>query len=142
MNIDTRLVVYLIWGLGTVVVYGLVLRRARRRMRTHRDRRSRREFIADFARFLVSLASSLSSTSWEVSSAEHLDIEKALELQDRFHEQRAAHGLPLKEALQAVYSSFLDQTFTMQIGLLLVRLEQPFAISRLRDVSGRRPLAA
>lgn len=92
--------------------------------------------------FLDSLASSLSSTSWQVSSAERLDIEKALELQGRFHEQRAAHGLPLKEALQAVYSSFLDQTFTMQIGLLLVRLEQPFAISRLRDVSGRRPLAA
>jgi dihydroorotase len=92
--------------------------------------------------FLDSLASSLSSTSWEVSSAEHLDIEKALELQDRFHLQRALHELPLKEALQAVYSSFLDQTFTMQVGLLLARLEQPFAISRLRDVSGRRPLAA
>ena len=51
-------------------------------------------------------------------------------------------GLPLKEALQAVYASFLDQTFTMQIGLLLVRLEQPFAIGRLRDVSGKRPIAA
>jgi hypothetical protein len=52
------------------------------------------------------------------------------------------HQLPLKDALQAVYASFLDQNFTMQIGLLLVRLEQPFAIDRLRDVSGKRPLAA
>jgi dihydroorotase len=92
--------------------------------------------------FLDSLAANLSSTSWEVTSAEHLDIEKALELQDMFHQLRAKQGLPLKEALQAVYASFLDQSFTMQIGLLLVRLEQPFAVSRLRDVSGKRPIAA
>jgi dihydroorotase len=92
--------------------------------------------------FLDSLAAKLSSTSWEVASAERLDIEKALELQDIFHQQRETQGLPLKEALQAVYASFLDQNFTMQIGLLLVRLEQPFAISRLRDVSGKRPIAA
>jgi len=92
--------------------------------------------------FLNSLAARLSSTSWEVSSAEVLDIEKALELQEMFHQERASHGLPLKDALQAVYASFLDQSFTMQIGLLLVRLEQPFAVGRLRDVSGKRPLAA
>lgn len=92
--------------------------------------------------FLSSLASRLSSTSWVVSNAERLDIEKALELQDMFHRERAAHGLRLKDALQAVYASFLDQPFTMQIGLLLVRLEQPFAIGRLSDVSGQRPLAA
>jgi dihydroorotase len=92
--------------------------------------------------FLDSLAASLAATSWEVSSAERLDIEKALELQDLFHRQRAEWGLSLKEALVAVYSSFLDQTFTMQVGLLLVRLEQPFAISRLRDVASKRPIAA
>ena len=89
-----------------------------------------------------SLAGRLSSTSWEVTSAERLDIEKALELQDAFHELRAKQGVPLKEALQAVYASFLDQSFTMQIGLLLVRLEQPFAVSRLREVSAKRPIAA
>jgi dihydroorotase len=92
--------------------------------------------------FLNSLAARLSSTTWEVSNAERLDIEKALELQDMFHRERSTHGLPLKDALQAVYASFLDQPFTMQIGLLLVRLEQPFAVDRLRDVSGKRPLAA
>jgi len=92
--------------------------------------------------FLNSLAARLSSTTWEVSNAERLDIEKALELQDMFHRERSAHGLPLKDALQAVYASFLDQPFTMQIGLLLVRLDQPFAVDRLRDVSGKRPLAA
>lgn len=92
--------------------------------------------------FLEALASRLSSIQWEVSSAERLDIEKALKLQDIFHEERASHDLPLKEALQAVYASFLDQTFTMQIGLLLIRLERPFALSRLKEVSSKRPLAA
>jgi dihydroorotase len=92
--------------------------------------------------FLDVLATSLSSTTWETSSAERLDIEKAIELQDMFHQVRTKQGLPLKDALKAVYSSFLDQTFTMQIGLLLVRLEQPFAVGRMRDVSSNRPIAA
>jgi dihydroorotase len=92
--------------------------------------------------FLGSLAARLSSTSWEVSNAERLDIEKALELQEMFHRERAVHGLRLRDALQAVYASFLDQPFTMQIGLLLVRLEQPFVVDRLHNVSGKRHLAA
>jgi len=92
--------------------------------------------------FLAALAAALSATSWELASAERLDIDKALELQDTFHQLRARHGLALKEALRAVYGSFLDQSFTMQIGLLLLRLEQPFAIARLPDVSGQRPMAA
>jgi dihydroorotase len=92
--------------------------------------------------FLNSLAARLAPTSWQTSSAERLDIDKALELQDMFHGVRASQGLSLKDALQAVYACFLDQSFTMQIGLLLVRLEQPFAVGRLRDVSGRQPLAA
>jgi len=92
--------------------------------------------------FLDSLASSLSSVTWEVGSAERLDIEKALALQDVFHQQRGRNGLPLKDALQAVYASFLDQSFTMQIGLLLVRLEQPFVVGRLRDVARKHPIAA
>ena len=92
--------------------------------------------------FLSALATSLSTVDWELSSAERLDIDKALELQDIFHTVRARQGLPLKDALRAVYASFLDQAFTMQIGLLLLRLERPFAIKRLRDVSSQRPMAA
>ena len=92
--------------------------------------------------FLGALAASLSSVNWELSSAERLDIEKALELQEIFHQVRGKQGLSLKDALRAVYASFLDQNFTMQIGLLLLRLERPFAIQRLRDVSGQRPMAA
>src|SRR5262249_52021153 len=58
--------------------------------------------------FLAALASALATTSWELGSAERLDIEKALELQETFHQIRAKHGLPLKDALRAVYASFLD----------------------------------
>jgi dihydroorotase len=92
--------------------------------------------------FLDALAASLSSVDWELASAERLNVEKAIELQEIFHQVRAKRGLPLKQALRAVYASFLDQSFTMQIGLLLIRLERPFALRRLRDVSRQRPMAA
>ena len=42
--------------------------------------------------FLNALAASLSSVDWELSSAERLDIEKALELQEIFHQVRVKHG--------------------------------------------------
>jgi dihydroorotase len=92
--------------------------------------------------FLRSLASALSMVDWELSSAERLDIDKALELQDIFHRVKAAQGVSLGDALRAVYASFLDQRFTMQIGLLLLRLERQFALERLRHVSDQRPMAA
>jgi dihydroorotase len=92
--------------------------------------------------FLDALGARLSSTNWEVSNAERLDVEKALELQDIFHDERERLGMPLSDALRAVYASFLDLNFTMQIGLLLVRQEQRFVVSRLREVAGKRPLAA
>jgi dihydroorotase len=92
--------------------------------------------------FLNALAAALSSVTWELSSAERLDVEKALALQEIFHQVRANQGLPLKDALRSVYASFLDQNFTMQIGLLLLRLERPFVIRRLRDVSGQHTMAA
>jgi dihydroorotase len=92
--------------------------------------------------FLNALAARLNSVEWQLSSAERLEIEKAIELQGLFHDVRAKQGLPLREALQAVHVSFLDQTFSLQVGLLLIRLERPFALRRLREVSERRPLAA
>ena len=93
--------------------------------------------------FLDALASRLSSTTWEVSNAERLDIEKALELQDMFHRgARASLGCRWARPCGPSTPRSWTRHFTMQIGLLLVRLEQPFAISRLRDVSRKRPLAA
>jgi dihydroorotase len=92
--------------------------------------------------YLAALAERLSEVDWELSSAERLDIDKALELQDIFHKLRAKQGLPLKDALRAVYACFLDQAFSMQIGLLLLRLERPFALRRLCDVAGAKIMAA
>ncbi len=92
--------------------------------------------------FLAALAENLSAVDWELASAERLDIEKALELQDVFHHIRAEQELPLKDALRAVYACFLDQAFTMQIGLLLLRLERPFALRRLREIAREQTMAA
>jgi dihydroorotase len=92
--------------------------------------------------FLNALATSLSPIEWQVGSAERLDIDKALELQDTFHQVRTKQGIPLKDALRAVYASFLDYNFTMQVGLLLIRLERPFALRRLREVAGQQTMAA
>jgi dihydroorotase len=92
--------------------------------------------------FLASLAEALAAIEWTLDSAEQLDVEKALELQEMFHAVRRQHGLELREALRAVYDCFLDHRFTMQIGLLLIRLERPFALQRLREVAGSHSLAA
>jgi dihydroorotase len=92
--------------------------------------------------FLSALATNLSNVEWEVATPQSVDIEKAIKLQNIFHAEREAQNLPLKEALRAVYSSFMDNHFTMQVGLLLLRLERPFALQRLRDVAGQRSMAA
>lgn len=92
--------------------------------------------------FLSCLAASLSNVDWEVATPQRVDIEMAIQLQDLFHSIRQSQGLALKDALRAVYSSFLDQTFTVQVGLLLLRLERPFVLQRMRDVSGQQPMAA
>ena len=91
--------------------------------------------------FLQRLSSALSSTRWELASAEALDIEKALELQAIFH-TALTDQISLRDALLAVYACFVEQRFTMQIGLFLIRLDQPFAISRLNEVTKMAPLAA
>ena len=86
--------------------------------------------------FLAALATRLEPETWRIESAERLDIYAAINLQDLFHEVRDRVGLPLRDALEAVYASFLTSPFTMQIGLFLFRLDKDFAIERLRTVSG------
>lgn len=51
--------VLLIWGGGSVAVWGQVLRHGLRSHRLHRDARSRRELLARFALFIVALGSAL-----------------------------------------------------------------------------------
>jgi dihydroorotase len=92
--------------------------------------------------FLRALAARLSTVDWEVATPQRVDIEQAISLQNMFHAIREQQNLPLKDALYAVYASFMDNHFTMQVGLLFLRLERPFALQRLQDVAGQRPLAA
>lgn len=92
--------------------------------------------------FLGSLAGALGGIAWELVSGETLDLDKATELQEAFHAARRKHSLPLAGALTAVYDSFLERPFPMQIGLFLIRLERPLALARLAEVSGRRSIAA
>lgn len=91
--------------------------------------------------FLKALAAGLSEVDWKLESTQ-LSLDKAVELQETFHRVRRQVGLPLRDALTAVYDCFLDHSFTMQIGLFLMRLERTFALQRLRDVTGPRSLAA
>lgn len=86
--------------------------------------------------FLGELGLALARTDWELSSAERLDIPKALELQQIFHSVREKSGVSLRDGLRAVYDSFVDNKFTMQIGLFLMRIERPFALSRMAEVAG------
>ena len=93
-------------------------------------------------KFLSALAERLGHETWKNASAERLDIYSAINLQDLFHEVRALSGVPLKEALEAVNACFLEAPFTMQIGLLLFRLDKEFALERLQTVAGHPQHAA
>lgn len=86
--------------------------------------------------FLNALGVALGKIEWELGSGERLDIEKAIELQEVFHGVRREQEMPLRDALLSVYDCFMDKRFTMQIGLLLFRLERPFALARLKEVAG------
>jgi len=91
--------------------------------------------------FLRSLAASLSGTDWKLTS-QQVDLVKARDLQDIFHRTRIQHGLAIRDGLTAVYDSFLDNKFTMQIGLFLIRLDREFALKRLNEAAGNRSIAA
>jgi dihydroorotase len=92
--------------------------------------------------FLDALATKLATIPWDVSSVETFDYGKALALQDAFHQVRVGEGIPLRAALTAVFDSFLDSPFSIQVGLFLMRLDRSFALERLRRVSGARRLVA
>lgn len=92
--------------------------------------------------FLRALAAALESVEWKITSAERLDVFMAQRLQQSFRATQATAGLPLKDALEAIYACFVDDAFTMQIGLLLFRLDREFALDRLRAVGSAPAHAA
>ncbi len=92
--------------------------------------------------FLAALKKILAAIDWEIYAAKRLNLDKAVELQGAVHRALVACPLPLGEALHAIYDCFIENPFTMQIGLFLVRLERSFALKRFDEVLSRRPLAA
>src|SRR5581483_4222405 len=85
--------------------------------------------------FLRALAAGLRRIDWQVRPPRDLDLAKATALQTLFHEVRRAQGLALVDAMAAIYDSFLEHPFPMQIGLFLVRLEPGFVLERLSAVA-------
>src|SRR5882757_8743923 len=63
--------------------------------------------------FLSKLGDALAGTTWELANAERLDLPKAIELQGLFRGELEKSSLPLRAAMDALYSCFLDQPFTM-----------------------------
>jgi dihydroorotase len=92
--------------------------------------------------FLAALAAALQAVAWEVRPPRALDLRQATRLQALFHEVRRARALPLRDAMAALYASFLETPFPMQVGLFLVRLERSFVLARLAAVTAPRAMAA
>jgi dihydroorotase len=85
--------------------------------------------------FLGVLAGKLAPIQWDEFSVQTLDYEKSLLLQAAFHQARKEQNIPPRDALTAVFDLFLDNPFTMQIGLFLLRLDRGFALERMRKVA-------
>lgn len=51
---------YLLWGIGTIIVFSIVVRRRHHSWQLHHDPRSRRELIAASALYVVAWAAGLS----------------------------------------------------------------------------------
>lgn len=92
--------------------------------------------------FLGVLSKALAAVEWHGYAALRLDLRKARELQSAFHQARGAQGIPLREALMAVYDAFLESPLPMQIGLFFIRLDRSFALARLAEIAGQRSMVA
>jgi len=92
--------------------------------------------------FLGALAGKLAPIQWDEFSVQTLDYDKSLLLQAAFHEARKEQNIPLRDALHAVFDVFLDNPFSMQIGLFLLRLDRKFALERMRKVSSAQRMVA
>lgn len=91
--------------------------------------------------FLRALLGKLETWSWTYS-LEDLDLDMAVALQDVFHETVGQRELSLRDALTGTFACFLDNPFTMQIGLFLLQLTSDLTLKRLREVAGDRQIAA
>ncbi len=60
LGLDSRLLAFAVWGLGTVAIYGYVLWRRRHSYLVHHDARSRRDVVEALGLFLVALSAAAS----------------------------------------------------------------------------------
>jgi dihydroorotase len=91
--------------------------------------------------FLRALASELGTLEWEMSSPRRQDLEAAAAVRAAVDRARAAAGLGLRDALNAVYDCFLEHAFAIQIGLFLLRLDRRFVLERLSAVAAQHVAA-
>jgi dihydroorotase len=90
--------------------------------------------------FLKSLHGALSSIDWVGYNGKKLNVKHAYELQRVFNRVLQSHSLSLRDGLRAVYDSFLEHPFTIQIGLFLTRLDRSFVLERLEKVANHKSL--
>jgi dihydroorotase len=86
--------------------------------------------------FLHRLGAELIGIDWNIEASKRQDIRKATLLQHAVHGAASAAGLPLRDALDALYRSFVAKPFAVQSGLFLSRIEKPFVLERLAQVAG------
>ncbi len=91
--------------------------------------------------FLRALGVRLESWNWTYS-LEELDLDMAVALQEAFHDTLREHDLLLRDALTGTFACFLDNPFTMQIGLFLLQLTSDLALKRIREVVSDSLIAA
>jgi len=84
--------------------------------------------------FLGRLAESLDATAWTPPTT-RFDLEKAIELQGRFHAVRSQARLDVRSALLAVYGALLERPFPVQVGLFLYRMDHRFVVDRFRALA-------
>jgi dihydroorotase len=85
--------------------------------------------------FLRLLERNLAPVTWLPKDEERLSLPKATRIKGIFETSRIAASLSTLDALNAVYGSFLDRTFNVQIALFLMRMERSFVSERLRSVA-------
>jgi dihydroorotase len=99
-----------------------------------------RRFRAPQLAFLARLRDALKQIDWPATANPEFDLEKIVELHEVFHRVRAE--LPLKLALQTVFDSFLEDSFRIQVGVLLMRVGRKLALARLGELTQDTQFAA
>ena len=92
-----------------------------------------RELTAAQRSFLTALRQALSRMEWR--AGREVDMRRALEIHACFHDTRAEAGLPLKDALLALFACLFDRPFTYQAAMAINRQSKPFLLRRLEAVA-------